>query len=202
MASDTNPAIELLVQQIAELERKANAYKVAVNLLCGKDGLPPMFPDSGGGGSGNGVVGPIRDRESVSSLPQIMSDTFYGKPQQTAVREFLGYRKASGAGPAKPAEILDGLRAGGYQVEAKNDEIALVGLRAMLRKRTNIFHKLPNGAWGLKEWYPNAKSSKDAAEKGSAAPKDSGQPVAETEVDLDDDWVETPAADTNEESAA
>ena len=50
-------------------------------------------------------------------------------------------------------------------MQAGTDEVALVGLRAMLRKRSNVFHKLPNGTWGLREWYPNAKASKGAPDK-------------------------------------
>jgi hypothetical protein len=172
MANDPNPAIELLVAQIAELERKANAYRASVNVLCERDGLPPMFPDSGGSG-GDGMNGSGRSREPSITSVQVKPDSFYKKPQQTAVRELLAIRKAAGNGPAKPSEILEGLRAGGYQVEAKNDDIALVGLRAMLRKRTNVFHKLPNGAWGLMEWYPNAKPPKEAADKGASSGKES-----------------------------
>jgi len=52
------------------------------------------------------------------------------------------------------------LVAGGYKFEAKAPEIALVGIRALLRKRTNIFHKLPNNTYGLTEWYPGAKAPK------------------------------------------
>jgi hypothetical protein len=106
---------------------------------------------------------------------------FYGKPQQTAVREYLGVRYSNGDGPAKPAEILAGLRAGGYQVEAKSDDIALVGLRAMLRKRTAVFHKLPNGTWGLSEKYPNAKAHKEASEKGPSKSADTNENIVEGE---------------------
>jgi hypothetical protein len=180
MTADTNPAIELLVSQIEELERKANAYRASVNVLCVKDGLPPRYPD--GGGNGGHINSTLPDKESHHLPPAaIRSDTFYGKPQQTAVRDFLGIRKAGGLGPAKPVEILDGLRSGGYQVQAGTDEVALVGLRAMLRKRSTVFHKLPNGTWGLKEWYPNAKAAKTTSDRvgakegdplGSVAPEE------------------------------
>jgi hypothetical protein len=184
MGNNQNPAIELLVAQITELERKANAYRASVNVLCERDGVPPMYPDSGGDGGGGTKGVSHSHRATVTPTAQIKPDMFYGKPQQTAVREYLGFRNARGDGPAKPAEILAGLRAGGYQVEAKNDDIALVGLRAMLRKRTAVFHKLPNGTWGLREWYPNAKAHKEASDKGGSPSKS---------VDTDED--EIPAGD-------
>jgi hypothetical protein len=193
MATEQNPAIEFLVAQIDELERKANAFRASVNVLRQSDGLPPMFPDLGGGGSG-GVRAP---HEASRGVTQIKPDTFYKKPQQTAVRELLAMRKLSGDGPAKPNEILEALKAGGYQVEAKSDDIALVGLRAMLRKRPEVFHKLPNGTWGLRDWYQNAKPyakpHKEGADKSPVASTDNAS-------DLHEDEIET--ADTAEASAA
>ena len=191
MVASQNPAIDLLAAQIVELEQKANAYRASVNILCEKDGLPPMFPDGGGNG-GKGAPSVSQDHATQSVPMQIKPDTFYGRPQQTAVRELLSIRKTAGHGPAKPAEILEGLRAGGYQVEAKNDDIALVGLRAMLRKRSAVFHKLPNGAWGLREWYPNLKASAKEAPKGA-----DGSAHEEAETEAEDD-----AADAAETSAA
>jgi hypothetical protein len=186
MANEPNPAIELLISQISELERKANAYRASVNVLLERDGLPPKYPNGGGDGPSLREAG-----SSGSSTPtQVKPDAFYGKPQQTAVRELLAIRKASGTGPAKPNEILDGLRSGGYQVEAKSDEIALVGLRAMLRKRTTVFHKLPNGTWGLREWYPNAKPHAGSADKAAATNKSA-------DIVEDDD-----AADESEDDTA
>jgi hypothetical protein len=182
----------LLIERIMELEQRVNAYKASVNTLCEKDGLPPMFPNGGGGGSkpaSDSAPSPIRPDMPTAIRP----GAFYGKKQQTAVRELLAMRKAAGGnGPAKPNEILEALKAGGYQVEAKTDEIALVGLRAMLRKRNTVFHKLPNGAWGLREWYPGAKPAKDAAKA-----KD-----AEAPTDPFDESSETEAADAAKTSAA
>ena len=196
MATETNLAIDLLVAQIADLERKANAYRASVNILCERDGLPPMFPDDGGGGQTTRHDG--TPKGGAHHPTQIKSDTFYGKAQQTAVRELLAIRKSTGNGPAKPNEILEGLRLGGYQVEAKNDDIALVGLRAMLRKRTNIFHKLPNGAWGLREWYPNAKPSKEAGDRPTAE----NDKTPSSQLDENEDVEEKAAAQPKAETAA
>lgn len=147
-------AIEALEARLAEIERKGNALIEVINDLRSEDGLPPRSPlGSGRGGSSpSGVTGP--------ALHSIKSDTFYGKKMQTAVREYLEMRKAAGDGPATPREIFDALKSGGFQTDAKDDNVALVSLRAMMRKRSHYFHKLPNGKYGLTSWYPNAKVAK------------------------------------------
>lgn len=71
-------------------------------------------------------------------------------------------RRALGSGPATPKEIYEAIVAGGFQFEAKTADIAMVGLRALLRKRTAFFHKLPNGTYGLTSWYPDAKKPKSS----------------------------------------
>lgn len=50
--------------------------------------------------------------------------------------------------------------AGGYQFETKDDNNAMRGMRISMAKNIK-FHKLPNGKWGLKEWYPNVKEDKE-----------------------------------------
>lgn len=154
MSTELNPAIDTLERRLAEVERKANDLRSLINVLCVEAGLPSRYPE-GSGPSGGGT-----------KITQIKEDTFYGKKQQTAVREYLEMRKAQGLGPAKPRDIYEALRAGGYQFEAKDEDNALVGLRALLRKRTNIFHRLPNGVYGLLNWYPNARVEKSSEDGG------------------------------------
>lgn len=173
-------AIEQLERRIDDLERKANVLIEAVNELRQEDGLPPRPPFGSGGG-------PSHSSGSGGGLhKQIKPDTFYGKKLQTAVREYLEMRHhaAGGTDPATPREIYDAITNGGYQFDAKTTDIAMVGLRALLRKRTAFFHKLPNGTYGLTSWYPDAKKPKNspdddddgdgetvAAKKETATPK-------------------------------
>lgn len=148
------PAITLMERKVDEAERKVNELLSALNVLRGEAGMPPR-PGGGGGGIG------ASDLSGVVPT-QIKPDTFLGKKQQTAIREFLEIRRAQGLGPAKPREIYDALHAGGYQFEAKSADIALVGLRALLRKRTETFYQLNNGTYGLVAWYPDLKRSKSS----------------------------------------
>lgn len=186
MTSDLNPAIAFLQGKLEEAERKANELRGAINVLRAEAGLAPLAQ--------NGVGG--KDASSgATAITSIKDDTFYGKRQQTAIREFLEMRKAAGQGPAKPREIYDALKAGGYEFEAKSDEIALVGLRALLRKRTHVFHKLPNGAYGMTAWYPHAKSAKMAVDGASKAE------ASDPDID-DDDEIEAAASPEESNDAA
>jgi hypothetical protein len=80
----------------------------------------------------------------------------------------------AGQGPATAREIYDAIKAGGYVFEAKDATTALVGMRALLRTQPNVFHRLPQGTWGLTAWYPDAKKPKDEPKKKSAAARKSG----------------------------
>ena len=149
-------AIEALEQRLADYERKANSLIEVINDLRKEDGLPPRGPFGGGGGDGS------RAGVGSGSVTQIKPDTFYGKKLQTAVREYLEMRKLQNLGPATPREIYDAITQGGFKFEAKDATTALVGLRALLRKRTAFFHRLPNNTYGLTNWYPDLKKQKPA----------------------------------------
>jgi hypothetical protein len=153
-ANDFGPIIALLETRYIEAQKIADEKLAALNAVRQEAGLPARQSGIEAGANETGTV-----------LTQIKRDTFYGKKQMTAVREYLEMRRGQGDGPATPREILDALKAGGYPFEAKSDDIALVGLRALLRKANNVFHKLPGtGAYGLLSWYPNAKPSRDDTE--------------------------------------
>jgi hypothetical protein len=162
MTDDLNPAITKLEQALADVERKANGLRDAINLLCEQAGLPPRYSASTGVDGG-------------PKITSIKPDTFYGKKQQTAIREYLEMRKRAGDGPATPRQIFDALKDGGYQFEAKQDDVALIGLRALMRKRTNFFHKLPNGSYGLTSWYENIKAAKTHVEADDDAGDEEGE---------------------------
>lgn len=155
-------ALEVLERRLDDYERKANALLAVVNDMRAEDGLPPRPPFGGGSGASH-------DGSTITAsrrLAQIRSDTFYGKKLQTAVREYLEMRGPKDLGPAKPREIYEAITAGGFKFDTKDENVALVGLRALLRKRSAFFHKLPNGAYGLTAWYPDAKRQKMAAPEG------------------------------------
>ena len=69
-------------------------------------------------------------------------------------------RRAQNLGAATNREIYDSLMAGGYEFDTKSEDIAQKSLRNSLAKNTALFHKLPNGQFGLLAWYPNVKKPK------------------------------------------
>lgn len=178
------PAINALEKRVEEAERKAGELLSALNVLREDAELPPRAP----------MVGSPASGDSVST--KIESDTFFGRPQQTAVREYLEMRKVQGLeGPATPREIYEALISGGFRYKAKDAETALVGLRAMLRKRTGVFVKVGDGKYGLVSWYPNVNLSRDT----SGVSADDEDEVEAEESTIDETKT---AADDEEPTAA
>jgi hypothetical protein len=164
--NDFGPIIALLEARYVEAQKNADKELAALNVVREATGLPPRAM---------GVETSKVDGAPV--LTQIKRDTFYGKKLMTAVREYLEMRKIQGDGPATPREVLEALLAGGYPFETKSDDISLVGVRALLRKANNVFHKLPNtGTYGLLAWYPNAKPGRDDDESHAKGAKKRGRP--------------------------
>lgn len=181
MREEFRPAIEALQKDLADLERKVNDTKMTINRLCEVAGAPPLYPEAGQSG-----------RPAITA---IQADTFYGKAVTTAAREYLSMRKASGLGPATPREIFEALIRGGFKFDTKDENNAITGVRAALRKNSSIFHRLPNGnQYGLLAWYPNAKPPKDTG----GMPR--GEDSTEALGNGDDDEIET--ADAMKSSAA
>ncbi len=50
------------------------------------------------------------------------------------------------------------MKGGGYKFETASEENAKTGVRNALRTSSSIFHRLPNGHYGLLSWYPSAKA--------------------------------------------
>lgn len=149
MTSHLDQTIADLQAEIRATEEELNAVKQTVNMLCLRAGRDELYVISEAG----------RDDQ----LDQIKSDTFYGQPLNSSVRKILEMRKAAGKGPAKVREIYDALCKGGYEFDAKNAENAMRGLRISLGKSSRDFHKLPNGEYGMTDWYPSVKVAKSSA---------------------------------------
>ena len=134
-----------------------------INRLCEAEGKQPIYASS------EITVG--------VGLSVTRADQFYGRPLATAVRQVFEMRHASGAGPATVKEIYETLQLGGYQFDTKNDLNAMRGLRVSLTKNAVLFHKLPNGQFGLVAWYPKIQARSKAE---SSVEDDEDEQEAET----------------------
>jgi hypothetical protein len=143
MRAEFQPAIEALQRELADFERKVAETKTTINRLCQAAGEETPYPDV--------------EAATKPTIAAIRPDTFYGKAITTAAREYLEMRRAANLGPATPREVYDALVRGGYRFATKDETNAIIGVRATLRKNSSIFHRLPNGEYGLLSWYPNAK---------------------------------------------
>ncbi|MGX9572540.1 hypothetical protein [Mesorhizobium sp. f-mel] len=190
MAGEFDPAIQRLVADIDEVEATLLNKKRMVNQLCDYAGRPHMYADAQLiVGAGAGLIRP---------------DQFYGQPLASAIRFYLEMRFARGQGAATVREIFDALKQGGFKFETKDDANAERGLRQSLTKNSVTFHKLPNGTYGLLEWYPNAKPAKPdetEARNGKNKPADdvSSSTGSATSSDASLNREEEDASDTLEE---
>lgn len=146
MSDRLSAAIEELEEHLAEQLSDVADTKKMINSLRKRMGLEPLYTDI-----------------SVEATGAIRPDQFYGKPLANAAGEFLERRKRA----CGSEEILHGLTEGGFDFEAigykEKDRLRL--LASSLAKNTAKFHRLPNGTFGLLEWYDQAMLKRAAKQE-------------------------------------
>jgi hypothetical protein len=140
-------AIEVLVEQLAEQEKRVAETKRTINGLLQSIGESPAF----------------NDVESSTSSLKVRRDEFYGKPFATAAQLYLQRRKQA----CTADEIMKGLEQGGFdfRVTEWKEKDRLRSLAISLAKNNKVFHKLPNNTFGLAGWYDVVKREEDTAPK-------------------------------------
>src|SRR5713226_2500886 len=155
MSDHIQKTIEEALVKLREQEQQVIKTKTLINSLREWAGQPALFPDS--------------ETNSSTQTGPLRRDEYYGQALSTVVREVLVKRREAGLGPASVDEIYHAMLEGGYAFETSNEENAKRGLRISLTKNSATFHRLPQGGYGLKEWYPNIKESKARTSLTSAA---------------------------------
>lgn len=157
MSEKLKDAIDTMAEQISAKLAEVAELKRSTNTLCRLAGIDPLYPD---------------DTLDNSINVKMRPDEYYGQPFATAVRMYLQRRRHAVSGE----EIMRGLEQGNYDFDAAGwkPETRLRAVASSLAKNTAIFHKLPNGLFGLKEWYPAAVERKrgkrnDEPEEGEEA---------------------------------
>ena len=147
MSEHIRKTVADLAEDVRLKESEVSSLKKLINQLCDKAGMDHLYSGA--------------EAESASKSSVLRSDQFYGQPLATAVRAILEMRKAAGKGAATVNEIHAALKEGGFNFNTKDDDNAKRNLRISLTKNATTFHRLPQGEWGMLEWYPNAKQPKD-----------------------------------------
>lgn len=150
MSNVPDPIFEAALAELASHEARVYEIKSWINQGCKFAGREPMFPDIQEPGVATGA--------GATSL-RIGPDDFFNKPFATAVREILSMREAAGMTRAASIdEIYSALKQGGFNFGNADPDKQKQGLAVSLGKNTVTFRKLPNGLFGLAEWYgPSGK---------------------------------------------
>ena len=146
MDEKLNAAVGVLLEQLKVQEKEVADTKRTINALLRRMGQEPIFQDT------------LPDSiYNVKARP----DEYYGKPFATAAQMYLQRRKQAVPGE----QILEGLKDGGFDFDAQGwkENDRLRSLAISLAKNTKVFHRLPNGTFGLAEWYPNIKGKEDSS---------------------------------------
>lgn len=141
------------LQRLNEYEAQVADTKRLVNQILGFAGRPPMFAEI----------------ESAGSTLPLNGDEYYGQRQSTAARMVLERRKDLNLGPASLEDLFSTLIEGGYCHEARSDDMAKKSLYNMLTQNTSMFHRLPNGLFGLASWYPNPPKKRRSKRRSNQA---------------------------------
>lgn len=184
MSDKIEIAIEEVRNLIVSLERELMEKKRTVNSLCSIIQKPPIYGDA-------------ELAESTHQM-QVNSDAYYGKETPDVIEDILRRRRASGKGAMPVNEIYDAMVAGGYYFQTANHANAKRGIYISLGKNPK-FHKLPNGSYGLTEWYPAAKEPK--SKNGGADKTQEIDPFSGVLDDLLGEPVQVPVGDTGGDSA-
>lgn len=157
--------VQALIERVQAKQKEIAELKRVINGICREAGMDPAFEET----EEDAAVGGAHVR--------VRPDEFYGKSVLTAARMYLDKRKqAVGAN-----EILKALQDGGFDFGPLDwdDSNLLRPLAMSMSKNTAIFHRLPNGTFGLAAWYPGAVNKKKAKRAGAAENGEEEETAAE-----------------------
>lgn len=159
MIPEANAAIEAMMALVEQKAKELVDLKRATNVMCRQLRLDEIFAEV---------------EEAVGGMMRVKSDQFYGKSPIVAAREYLEMKQEA----VRAEEILEALVRGGFDFNAQNwpEKERLRLLSLSLSKNSVIFHRLPNGTYGLLKRYPD--KAKEKNETGKPEPKKAQPKVA------------------------
>ena len=102
----------------------------------------------------------IAQRSEVMRFPRLKSDTFFKMSFPQAITECLNIMKR----PMSARDITNALQEGGLTHKAKDLYQTVFPTLQRMKEKGEV-DKLPNGDWGLAEWY-RQKSAQSQVEEG------------------------------------
>jgi hypothetical protein len=157
-------AIDVLLAKLDEQKRSVVETKKVINSLRQTVGEPPLFADA--------------ELQAQNDVGPSRPDLYYGKGPVTACREYLELRNRA----CSAEEIMKGLEQGAFDFAATGwkDATRARSIAMTLAKNSSIFHRLPNGTFGLLAWYPEVAKRK--SEKQEASDKKDDSAIEENEL--------------------
>lgn len=140
-----NAAVEGMMALVEQKAKELAEMKRVTNAMCRQLRLPEIYAEV--------------EEEAGGGILRVRPDQFYGKSPIVAAREFLEARHEA----ARPEEILEAMVRGGFDFTAQNwsEKERLRLLAISLSKNSVIFHRLPNGTYGLLKWYPERERDRE-----------------------------------------
>ena len=131
-----------------------------------------------------GLDEPFTVEEDEATTARVRPDEYYGKGFATAAGDVMARRKQA----ITHEEVLRALTAGGFDFDALGwkEENRARTVAMSLAKNTAIFHRLPNGMFGLKKWYGDAIDKKKARKEEAAGKDIAADDIATTEGEIAD----------------
>jgi hypothetical protein len=154
MIPEANAAVDAMIDLVEQKAKELADLKRATNVMCRQLRRPEIYDEV--------------EETVVGGMVRLKPDQFYGKTPIIAAREYLDMRHEA----VRVEEILEALVRGGFDFAAQNwpqkERFRLLALS--LSKNSVIFHKLPNGMYGLLKWYPDRERDRNEG-AGKLEPK-------------------------------
>lgn len=163
MSAEKAQVLNDLISDYKSKMDELRGIEAAIKLIATKYGLEYELPVAGGEGA------------PAQAGRKIRPDQFFGKTQLDSAEEYL--RMIGHA--CSVEEILKALTDGGMKFDTKNPR---ANLYTQMVRSTMRFAKLPQGSFGLLEWYPKEKEKRLRRAGGTG-----GEAEEVEEAVLDDD---------------
>lgn len=187
--------IDMLVSDVTTKQKEIAELQRTVNYLCTKAGIATKYEQIE-------TPGAAANTAALTIAP----DEYHGKPLNRAVTDYMN-RRAKAMPNAKTAsaeEIYDVLIRGGYTFDQRSKDEQMHSLKTSLGKSTHTFRKLPNGTYGLVEWYGEAEPKQRRTRKGGATGTDhtnGSDESADSDAGDADNGADTDAAPASQTSS-